>query len=108
MQHHAIYFEGHYNEFVAMLVGFNGMAMPEFRHEAMRLRSEHETLLRSILVQGVAEGTFAKLDPIITGRAVLSLLNWMVRWFRPGGVERAEGVATEYYNTLIGGIARKA
>lgn len=107
MREHAAFFERHYNEFVSMLVGFNGMATPEFKQEAMRHRADHELLLRRILDQGVEEGTFTDIDPVVVGRAVLSMLNWMVRWFRPGGDSRAEDVAQQYYTLLIGGISRR-
>lgn len=107
MREHAAYFERHHNEFVSMLVGFNGMAVPEFKQEAMRLRSDHEQLLRCILEQGVKDGSFPQADPVVVGRAVLSMLNWMVRWFRPGGAKRAEDFAQDYYDLLIGGISQK-
>ena len=35
--------------------------------------------------EGIEAGRFRPLDEATAARAVLSQLNWMVRWFRPGG-----------------------
>lgn len=107
MTAHARYFEEHRHGFVVMLVGFSGMASSEFRAEAMALRDEHERLLREIIEEGVASGEFRDVNVVMTGRAVLSLLSWMVRWFRPGGGASAEELVVEYYKLLLGGLQNK-
>lgn len=108
MTAHARYFEQHRNGFIVMLVGFSGMDSPEFRDEARQLRDEHERLLRDIIRQGIACGAFRDVDAVMTGRAVLSLLNWMVRWFRPNGGLTAEELVLQYYNLLLGGLEAPA
>lgn len=105
MTSHARYFEAHRHGFVVMLVGFGGMAHSQFRAEAMALRDGHEHLLRTIIEEGIASGAFRPVDVVMTGRAVLSLLNWMVRWFKPGGAT-AEELVIEYYNLLLGGMQK--
>lgn len=104
MTAHARYFEEHRAGFIVMLVGFSGMDNSEFRDEAMRLREDHERLLRQIIVDGIASNGFRAVNPVTTGRAVLSLLNWMVRWFKPGMGATAEQLANEYYDLLAGGL----
>ncbi|MBV7484658.1 TetR/AcrR family transcriptional regulator [Bordetella sp. BOR01] len=100
---HARYFEGHHAQFVTMLVGYSGMAITE-REDAARLRDGYEHLLRDILSGGVANGEFRALDVASTGRAVLSMLNWMARWYQPGGPETAETIAAGYFDLLAGGL----
>ncbi|SUV86685.1 TetR family transcriptional regulator [Bordetella pertussis] len=39
-----------------------------------------------------------------TGRAVLSMLNWMVRWYKPGQGDSAEQIADGYYDLLFNGL----
>jgi len=101
---HARFFEQHRAGFIAMLVGFSGMTNSQFHAEAMQLRDGHERLLRSIIAAGVADGSFRQLDPVTTTRAVLSLLNWMVRWFHPGAGMSAEQIALDYYELLVQGM----
>lgn len=104
MTAHASYFESHRDGFIVMLVGFSGMESNEFRNEAMQLRDAHEQLLRRIIAEGVAGKDFRQVDVVMTGRAVLSLLNWMVRWFKPGGGSTAEELVIEYFNLFLNGL----
>ncbi|MFS8038602.1 TetR/AcrR family transcriptional regulator [Xanthobacter sp. AM11] len=101
---HARFLAENYDSFVTMLVGFSGMANAELKDDALRLRDAHEGLLREILAAGIAEGAFRGMDAAMTGRAVLSLLSWMVRWFKPGGRKSAEEVAQDYYDLLLRGM----
>ncbi|WBX88812.1 TetR/AcrR family transcriptional regulator [Achromobacter mucicolens] len=100
---HARYFEQHHAQFVTMLIGYSGMALSE-REDAARLRDSYEKLLRDVIAQGVANGAFRALDVAATGRAVLSMLNWMVRWYKPGQGDSAESIADGYFDLLVGGM----
>ncbi len=100
---HARYFAQHHAQFVTMLIGYSGMALSE-REDAARLRDGYEKRLREVIAQGVAEGAFRPLDVAATGRAVLSMLNWMVRWYRPGQGDSAETIAAGYFDLLVGGM----
>lgn len=104
MVEHARYFEAHYHGFVVMLVGFSGISAPEMKQEATRLRDQHEGMLRAIIDHGLREGVFTSSSPAGAGRAVLSMLNWMVRWFKPGAGQSAEQVALEYYDLVTRGL----
>ena len=99
---HARYFERHHAEFVTMLIGYSGMALPE--REDARACATATKRLRAVIAQGVAEGVFRPLDVAATGRAVLSMLNWMVRWYKPGMGDDAETIAAGYYELLVGGM----
>jgi len=105
MTAHADFFERNYWAFCAMLVGFSGMNAPEPRHEAVVLRERYEHLLRDIIAAGTAQGQFRAVEPATTGRAVLSMLNWMVRWFKPGGPKTAPEIARDYADLLFRGLS---
>ncbi len=101
---HAQFLADNYDSFVTMLVSFSGMANTELKDDALKLRDAHERLLRGIIAAGIADGTFRAADPATVGRAVLSLLSWMVRWFKPDGRKTAEQVATEYCDLMLHGL----
>lgn len=103
MTAHARYFEENRPFFVAMLQGLESLS-PEGRAKTVALRDRHEGNLRAILRRGVEEGAFRPVDVALAGRAVLSLLNWMIRWFKPGGPKRAEEVAREYFDLIHRGL----
>ncbi|WP_094852632.1 TetR/AcrR family transcriptional regulator [Bordetella genomosp. 10] len=100
---HARHLEAHHAKFVAMLIGYSGMS-PVYREDAARLRDDYEHLLRGLIADGVAQGVFRGIDPAGTGRAILSMLNWMARWYKPGQGQSAESVAEGYYDLLLGGL----
>ncbi|MFG1341052.1 TetR/AcrR family transcriptional regulator [Xanthobacter autotrophicus] len=104
MMAHARFLADNYDCFVTMLVGFSGMANSGLKDDALALRDAHEGLLRRILQAGVADGSFREVSAAMTGRAVLSLLSWMVRWFKPDGSKSAEEVAQEYHDLLVRGL----
>ncbi|TFU13876.1 TetR/AcrR family transcriptional regulator [Thermus tengchongensis] len=103
MQGHARFFEENYPFFVTMLQGIQSLS-PERRAQTVALRDRHEGNLRRILRWGMEEGAFRQVDVALAGRAILSMLNWMIRWFRPGGPLRAEEVAQFYFELVLKGL----
>jgi len=101
---HARYFERRWAHFVTMLIGFSGMRTA-YRADAARLRDDYEGLLREIVAQGIHEQSFRQVDVATAGRAVLSMLNWMARWYRPGAGDSAEAVAQRYFDLIVRGLA---
>tara|TARA_B100000614_G_C14518927_1_gene481742 strand:- start:442 stop:1050 length:609 start_codon:yes stop_codon:yes gene_type:complete len=106
MTSHASYFEKNFWSFVTMLIGYGGMATPTLKQEALALRDEYESLLREIIREGVKQEQIKDVDPVDTSRAILSMLNWMARWFKPGGEHSAAQVAEDYYSIIVGGLKR--
>lgn len=105
---HASYFEENYWGFVCMLVGYGGMTNPSMISEINQIRVDYESVLRKIIKDGVAEGCFVDVDVTVASHSVLSMLNWMVRWFKPNGSKRAHVFAGEYYDIVTKGIVRPA
>ncbi|KRE02361.1 TetR family transcriptional regulator [Bosea sp. Root670] len=101
---HADFFEEHYDGFLAMLVGYGGMENVVMIAEAQKLRDDHEQALRQIIADGVAQGAFRPVGIDTTSRAILSMLNWMVRWFKPGKGRRAAAFAQDYCDLMLGGL----
>ncbi len=106
MTAHATFFERNYWAFCCMLVTFSGMSESPERQEAANLREHYEHLLREIIGDGVRQGRFRSVDSADTGRAVLSMLNWMVRWFHPGGSKTAAEIAAGYADLIVDGLRR--
>jgi len=100
---HARYFEARHAAFVTMLIGYSGMS-PNLRADAAALRDGYEALLRELIADGIARGAFRAANPATVGRAILSMLNWMARWYKPGQAASAEAVAAEYFDLIMGGL----
>jgi len=101
---HATYFEDNFWAFVTMLVGYGGMTNSLLKEEALVLRDQYEELLRQIIADGIEAGELKDVDITATGRGILSLLNWMARWFKPGVGSTAAEVAETYFNLFVCGL----
>jgi len=104
---HADQFETNRYGIMTMLSGFDAMPEGRIKKEANRLRDEHEALLRQIIRQGIEQGVFVEVDVSMAGRAVLSMLNWMARWYRPEGRLSAKNIAAQYYEIICQGFVAR-
>lgn len=100
---HASFFEDNYTQFVTLLHGIAGLQRPISSKEA-HVRDEYERFVRRLIADGSKDGSFTKGQVEISAKAVLSLLNWMSRWYRPEGDRRASEFAEEYFELLWYGL----
>lgn len=79
---------------------------PTLRRSDERLawRRQYEGLLRRLLAEGVASGELREVDVPMAGRLVLSTLNWLPRWFRPGGGLGAAEIAATFHGMVFNGL----
>jgi len=104
MEAHAQFFEDNFWAFTAMLIGFGGIRELNRRARAVALRDIYEAIFRDIVTAGIAAGDFRAGDPAVAARAILSMLNWMARWYKPGGAKRAREFAQEYAALMMRGL----
>ncbi|MBI4697070.1 MAG: TetR/AcrR family transcriptional regulator [Gammaproteobacteria bacterium] len=104
MRAHAEFLHDQFWQFAALLTGFGGIGMPESRRSLVVVRDRYEHLVREVLDRGVASGEFAVADVNMTARAILSMLNWMVRWYQTDGPLPAVAVADTYFELITNGI----
>jgi AcrR family transcriptional regulator len=67
-------------------------------------RDEFERLFRAIVRQGIDEGVFRDMDVAITVHALLGMVNWMTRWYRPAGRLSAEQIADMFADLFLDGL----
>lgn len=100
---HADFFEKNYAAFVTLLQGMGGLSRPTSSDE-VKVRDRYERLIRQIVEGGTRNQEFKNNSYDTTTRAVLSLLNWMSRWYRPSGPKRAREFAEEYFDIIFEGL----
>jgi TetR/AcrR family transcriptional regulator, cholesterol catabolism regulator len=105
---HAAYFDEHYWDFNATMLGVAGVSSTALREEAVELRDRYESVLRVVIMGGIEAGEFKAGDPRMMTRAALSLLNWMPRWYRPNGTKSASEIAECLAEFLLDGVAATA
>jgi AcrR family transcriptional regulator len=105
MRAYGEFFEAHSSECIAASRTFTELRNSAHRDRALAWRDRYEGLLRDILRQGMASGEFRQNDVPLVGRAVLSCLNWLHRWYSPTGNKKPVEIIDAYAEILLGGIA---
>ncbi|MGR3372775.1 TetR/AcrR family transcriptional regulator [Pseudooceanicola nanhaiensis] len=75
------------------------------RTEMIELRDHFESLLRAQISDAIDRGILLPEDPGTVTRFLLSWLNYMPRWHRPGGRLSAEQVADDFLRLSLQGLA---
>jgi AcrR family transcriptional regulator len=108
MRAYADFFEANMSESIASSRSFSALENSAQRERAIYWRDRYENMLRAIIREGMESGEFREGDVALTGRAVLSCLNWMYRWYSPGGSLTPRDIVDAYAEILIGGVAAKS
>ena len=77
---------------------------PERQYEIIMARDAYEQGLRDIVVRGMEDGSFQPIDPKIAVFAILGAINWVARWYRPGGGIHAAELGDQFADLLVGGL----
>ena len=75
------------------------------RHIPRRDRFEH--LWREMIQEGVDQGAFACVDPDLTTRALLGVMNWTITWFRVDGSLSPAQIGEQFSSLFLEGILRR-
>ncbi|MGE0310947.1 MAG: TetR/AcrR family transcriptional regulator [Lautropia sp.] len=75
---------------------------------ALHQRDAYEKLLRDCIEAGIASGELRAVNPALAGRLLLSGLNQMSRWHRPGGPLTAREVIDQYLDIVLLGLLNRA
>ncbi len=78
---------------------------PEERTVVLEMRDRYEQTYRRIIEHGVDAGIFsADRDPTLMAILVLSLLNALDRWYRPGGPNDPNEISQRMFEFVTNGI----
>ena len=77
---------------------------PEFKIQIASRREKFERLWRNLILEGKEAGIFNDIDPSLTGRAILGVLNWSVMWYRSDGPRTAIEIANLFADLLLQGL----
>lgn len=76
----------------------------EHRLLAVKLRDTYEKLLRQCIMDGIVTGEFRPVDAAMAGRFLLSMLNHLCRWHKPGGRLTAHEVMEQFVSMALHGL----
>lgn len=95
---------GHIDEARTFL--FESRFLPEAdRAKIVAMRDAYEKAYRDTIQEGVGDGSLTEgRDPGMTAIFILSVLNALIRWYRPAGARTADDIADEMWAFFADGI----
>jgi AcrR family transcriptional regulator len=105
MEMHAESFEANYPHMFVMTRENGDTLSDQRRKDLDGLRRKYFKLLRDTIVAGQKAGDLRDdIDPSIAVHGIFGMLNWMFRWFTPGGRMKARDVARQFASIVIAGL----
>lgn len=77
---------------------------PDSRARFRHLKREIDLMLRDLVQAGIGDGSLRPGDPRIITFTLTGALNWIGRWYEPGGSMTPEHIAGHLVRTLLQGI----
>ncbi|MFZ2096610.1 MAG: TetR/AcrR family transcriptional regulator [Anaerolineales bacterium] len=77
---------------------------PELKANQASRRQKFERLWTDLIIEGKQQGIFFDVDPSLTGRAILGVMNWTVTWYRSDGSRSASEIANIFADLLLHGL----
>lgn len=77
---------------------------PELKMQLKSRREKFEGLWKDVIIEGQEQGKFAVVDPALTIKAILGMMNWTVTWYRSDGPRSAREIANLYADLLLNGL----
>ena len=77
---------------------------PELKIRIASRREKFERIWRDLITEGKEAGVFNSIDPSLTGRAILGVMNWTVMWYRSDGPRSATEIANLFADLLLQGL----
>lgn len=67
-------------------------------------RDRYEHLLRELVAEGARRGELREADPQVAVFAILGAINWIARWYRPGGRLESAQLGEQFADYLLSGL----
>ncbi len=80
---------------------------PELHARHIPRRDRFEGLWRDLIHQGVEAGCYIAVDPAMTARALLGVMNWVITWYSPQGNLTPEQISSQYADLFLKGLLRR-
>lgn len=84
------------------------MLSPEGAKLFQARKREIDLALRSLIEDGVTDGSISPRDVKLTAFALAGALNWPARWYKPDGALGAEEAARRLVDELVAGLIPRA
>lgn len=102
--HIQIMVEGFYGTGLALEFG---ALSPARLKKVIDKRDRYELGLRDLVAEGIRSGCLREVDPKLAGFAVFGAINWIARWYQPGGTLQPRDLAASFLDLFMSGLRAK-
>jgi TetR/AcrR family transcriptional regulator len=88
----------------AVLTDLSAMTDQDRAHILQR-RDQFDRTFRKLISEGVEDGSIAPCDPRLVGFLIMGAVNWIPRWYKPGGERTPKEIADQFVQTILNGLA---
>jgi TetR/AcrR family transcriptional regulator len=81
---------------------------PQQRRHVRKQSRAIDQMLQAFLAEGLADGSIAGAEPKITEFFLIGALNWLPRWYKPGGSLTGQELAEIFLRLTIDGLRPRA
>lgn len=94
-----------YRSHVAVFLQEGRFLTGERLRQVKERRDEVDSLYTSVIQRGIADGEFSsRLNPRLMSFAIIGMCAWVLRWYQPGKGLRAEEIADQFSELVLGGL----
>jgi TetR/AcrR family transcriptional regulator, cholesterol catabolism regulator len=94
-------------ELAAVLLLEHRSLEPELQSRHIPRRDRFERLWRDLIQEGLDFGVFCCMDPVLSARGLLGVMNWTITWYRPDGTLIPEVIAEQFSNLFLHGLVTR-
>jgi AcrR family transcriptional regulator len=80
---------------------------PELHTRHIPRRDRFESLWRDLIQRGLDGGCYRDVDPAMTARALLGVMNWVITWYSLEGSLTPEQISCQYAGLFLNGLLRR-
>jgi TetR/AcrR family transcriptional regulator len=80
---------------------------PSLLRKVIARRDRFDRGLRALIQEGIDRHLFAAADTKLVAFAIMGAVNWIPKWFNPGGTATSEQVGRAFADFLVGGLLRE-
>jgi len=91
---------------IALLIEQRRFVEPTALGDLAERERAYVASLRTIIVRGVDDGTFRKVDAGVATQLILDSINGLLRWYRPGGRMAPQRAVDEIWTYILGGLSQ--
>lgn len=77
---------------------------PEYHDRHIPRRDRFERLWRDLIQEGITGGVFKDVDPSMTARALLGVMNWTITWYHPDGPLTIKQISDHFSALFLDGL----